>query len=342
MPELPEVETVVRTLRPHVQGLTLLCAREIRPCALKGSLPFERAEGAKVCLVRRRGKLAVLELEREEGRLFLCVHLRMTGSLLAREGLAIADSRALEALAGPRTRAVFGFAEGASWPCTAAVCFDDVRTFGRILAGGERELAAWPFWRTLGPEPLDMDAGAFRAVLRGRRCIKALLLDQKVIAGVGNIYADESLFAAGIHPETPADGLSPDPEPQAAGAMPADSGEGRCGVRELLQRLPGCQRQSGLLPEQLCRVRQGGRALPGVRADPCPDQGGRARQRGLSALPAQAADKALGMRLFLGYLERKAPQGSPRRAASAGGPRSKHAAGKNDADTDDAPARRHS
>ena len=208
MPELPEVETVVRTLRPHVQGLTLLCAREIRPCALKGSLPFERAEGAKVCLVRRRGKLAVLELAREEGRLFLCVHLRMTGSLLAREGLAIADSRALEALAGPRTRAVFGFAEGASWPCTVAVCFDDVRTFGRILAGGERELAAWPFWRTLGPEPLDMDAGAFRAVLRGRRCIKALLLDQKVIAGVGNIYADESLFAAGIHPETPADRLS--------------------------------------------------------------------------------------------------------------------------------------
>lgn len=208
MPELPEVETVVRTLRPHVQGLTLLCAREMRPCVLKGSLPLERAEGGKVRLVRRRGKLAVLELEGEGGRLFLCVHLRMTGSLLAREGLAIADSRALEALAGPRTRAVFGFAEGASWPCTAAVCFDDVRTFGRILAGGERELAAWPFWRTLGPEPLDMDAGAFRAALRGRRCIKALLLDQKVIAGIGNIYADESLFAAGIHPETPADRLS--------------------------------------------------------------------------------------------------------------------------------------
>ncbi|MBO4684881.1 MAG: bifunctional DNA-formamidopyrimidine glycosylase/DNA-(apurinic or apyrimidinic site) lyase, partial [Desulfovibrio sp.] len=65
MPELPEVETVVRTLRPHVQGRTLLCARAVRPCVLKGSLPLERTEGAKVSLVRRRGKLAVLELDRE-------------------------------------------------------------------------------------------------------------------------------------------------------------------------------------------------------------------------------------------------------------------------------------
>ncbi len=210
MPELPEVETVVRTLRPHVQGLTLLCAREVRPCAIKGSLPFGRLEGAKVSLVRRRGKLAVLELDGRDGRLFLCVHLRMTGSLLARDGLELDGPGALEALAGPRTRAAFVFAEGSAWPCTAAVLFDDVRTFGRILAGGERELAAWPFYRTLGPEPLEMDAGAFRAAVRGRRRIKALLLDQKTLAGIGNIYADESLFAAGIHPETPADGLSPE------------------------------------------------------------------------------------------------------------------------------------
>ena len=208
MPELPEVETVVRTLRPHVQGLILLCARELRPCALKGSRPFASLEGAAVTAVRRRGKLALVELARGDERLVLAVHLRMTGSLLARDGLALDGPGALEAMAGPRTRAVFGFAQGPAWPCTAAVLFDDVRTFGRILAGGERELAAWPFWRTLGPEPLEMDAGAFRAAVRGRRRIKALLLDQKTLAGIGNIYADESLFAAGIHPETPADGLS--------------------------------------------------------------------------------------------------------------------------------------
>lgn len=207
MPELPEVETVVRTLRPHVQGLTLLCARELKPCVLKGGRPLASLEGAAVSGVRRRGKLALVELARGEERLFLAVHLRMTGSLLARKGLAAATPKALEALAGSRTRAVFGFASGNSWPCTTVVRFDDVRTFGHILAGGERELAAWPFWRTLGPEPLEMDAEAFRAAVRGRRRIKALLLDQKAIAGIGNIYADESLFAAGIHPETPADSL---------------------------------------------------------------------------------------------------------------------------------------
>ena len=136
MPELPEVETVVRTLRPHVQGLTLLCARELKPCVLKGGRPLASLEGAAVSGVRRRGKLALVELARGEERLFLAVHLRMTGSLLACEGLAAATPKALEALAGSRTRAVFGFAVGASWPCTAAVCFDDVRTFGRILAGG--------------------------------------------------------------------------------------------------------------------------------------------------------------------------------------------------------------
>ena len=289
MPELPEVETVVRTLRPHVQGRTLLCARELKPCVLKGGRPLASLEGAAVSGVRRRGKLALVELARGEERLFLAVHLRMTGSLLARKGLA-ATPKALEALAGSRTRAVFGFASGNSWPCTTVVRFDDVRTFGHILAGGERELAAWPFWRTLGPEPLEMDAEAFRAAVRGRRRIKALLLDQKAIAGIGNIYAGD----AGGQPLRGSEGPAL-PKP------PAGAGAGRCRMRELHQRLPRRRRQSGGLPEQLCRVRPGWQGLPGVRAFPGPDQGGGAKQRDLSALPAQTADKALGKRLRIGY-----------------------------------------
>lgn len=82
---------------------------------------------------------------------------------------------------------------------------------------------------------------------------------------------------------------------------PAGAGAGRCRMRELHQRLPRRRRQRGGLPEQLCRVRPGWQGLPGVRAFPGPDQGGGAKQRDLSALPAQTADKALGKRLRIGY-----------------------------------------
>lgn len=86
--------------------------------------------------------------------------------------------------------------------------FDDVRTFGRVLVGGDRVLESWPFWKKLGPEPLEMSADEFVHRLHGRRQVKTMLLDQTVIAGIGNIYADESLFRAGIHPAAPADRLS--------------------------------------------------------------------------------------------------------------------------------------
>ena len=107
------------------------------------------------------------------------LHLRMTGSLLAQDREAPFDADAMPGMAGKYTRCLFGFARTPEGPCTELVRFDDIRTFGRVLVGGDGILESWPF----------------------------MLLDQTVIAGIGNIYADESLFRAGIHPAAPADRL---------------------------------------------------------------------------------------------------------------------------------------
>jgi formamidopyrimidine-DNA glycosylase len=89
--------------------------------------------------------------------------------------------------------------------------FDDARKFGYVRALSDSDLATWDFWRSLGPEPLEIAAPGFAELFRGRRGrIKALLLDQTVIAGIGNIYADESLFRASIRPDAQAGELSPD------------------------------------------------------------------------------------------------------------------------------------
>ena len=210
MPELPEVETIVRTLRPHVEGLYLVKALEVkRPCVLPEGLPLSEAEGLRLDGVSRRGKLILMNLDTgEEGRIMhVVLHLRMTGSLLAQDREAPFDADAMPGMAGKYTRCLFGFARTPEGPCTELVRFDDIRTFGRVLVGGDGILESWPFWKKLGPEPLEMSADEFVRRLRGRRQVKTMLLDQTVIAGIGNIYADESLFRAGIHPAAPADRL---------------------------------------------------------------------------------------------------------------------------------------
>jgi len=211
MPELPEVETIVRTLRPHVEGLYLVKALEVKsPCVLPEGLPLSEAEGLRLDGVSRRGKLILMNLDTgEEGRsMHVVLHLRMTGSLLAQDREAPFDADVMPGMAGKYTRCLFGFARTPEGPCTELVRFDDVRTFGRVLVGGDGVLESWPFWKKLGPEPLEMSADEFVRRLHGRRQVKTMLLDQTVIAGIGNIYADESLFRAGIHPAAPADRLS--------------------------------------------------------------------------------------------------------------------------------------
>ncbi len=126
----------------------------------------------------------------------LGVHLKMTGRLFV-YGPEVAPNT--------HTRVVFGLDDG------NRLFFDDARKFGYVRALSDADLATWDFWRSLGPEPLEITAPDFAALFRGRRGrIKALLLDQAVIAGIGNIYADESLFRASIRPDAQAGELSPD------------------------------------------------------------------------------------------------------------------------------------
>jgi formamidopyrimidine-DNA glycosylase len=194
MPELPEVETIRRQLAPHVQGrvierLEISDARWCQPLA-----PVElidAVQGRRVERLGRRGKYFIFELEDE---VFLLIHLRMTGNLL----LDPAPDT-------PYQRVVFTLDDGQQ------LRFCDPRRFGtgELALGGEG-LEAF-FAGKLGIEPLgdELSGPGLKALARNRRApIKAFLLDQRHIAGVGNIYADEALFRARIHPLRPAGKLT--------------------------------------------------------------------------------------------------------------------------------------
>jgi formamidopyrimidine-DNA glycosylase len=195
MPELPEVETIRRHLAPHVEGrvLTELDIEDPRWCEpLAPSELRDAVEGRKVERLGRRGKYLVWELEDE---VFLLVHLRMTGTLL------------LDPAPGVLYRRVrFVLSDGHE------LAFCDPRRFGtgQLVLGAD---ALEEFFATrVGLEPLgpELTGETLRALAKGRRApIKAFLLDQRRVAGVGNIYADEALFRARVHPLRPAGSLKP-------------------------------------------------------------------------------------------------------------------------------------
>jgi formamidopyrimidine-DNA glycosylase len=187
MPELPEVETVRRALEPHVRGRRIVRAEFYERRVLRGD-PEEtaaRLRGQRIRAVGRRAKHLLVEME---SSLVLAVHLGMTGVL------------AWGGRRGPHTRALLVLDRG-------RVVYDDPRMFGRIeLCTALPERIA-----RLGPEPLEIAAAEFVLRLRGRRgAVKPLLLNQTFLGGLGNIYADEALFRAGIHPRAIAAGISPE------------------------------------------------------------------------------------------------------------------------------------
>jgi len=194
MPELPEVETIAADLRPHLVGARFAAGHILWPRTLAEPTPDllnERLAGRQVLDVGRRGKYLLIHLDPAAALIF---HLRMTGRLDV-----VADGSPI--LAGPHLRAWFALADG------RRLAFTDARKFGRIWLVEDVGRVVGK----LGPEPLDwtFTADVLKERLAGRRtAIKALLLDQTVVAGVGNIYADEALFVAGIHPLRPAAGLS--------------------------------------------------------------------------------------------------------------------------------------
>jgi formamidopyrimidine-DNA glycosylase len=194
VPELPEVETIRRQLAPHLEGrrlerLEVLDARWCEPAA-----PAEVEDAVRGRLIEaatRRGKYLVLELEDE---VFLVMHLRMTGNLLL-------VPRPEDMAGRPHLRVRMELDSG------DRLLFVDVRRFGTgvVLLGSDARDEY--FDSRLGVEPLDAEftTDALRALARGRRAsVKAFLLTQERIAGVGNIYADEALWRARIHPLRPA------------------------------------------------------------------------------------------------------------------------------------------
>jgi len=177
VPELPEVETVVRSLAP-LAGRRIVSAEFRASRSLRGGDPqrmAERLAGRRIHTIRRYGKFILVSLS---GGGYLLLHLGMTGRL------------SLGGKPGKHTHAIFTLDRG-------VLQFDDSRQFGAVEVHDQFPARI----ARLGPEPLEVPAEDFaRHLRRHRTCVKALLLNQTFVRGVGNIYADEALFRAGIHP----------------------------------------------------------------------------------------------------------------------------------------------
>ena len=208
MPELPEVETVARDLRPRLVGATIVGARSTWARTLRNQDPIAFADGVAgrtVLAVGRRAKLVVIELS---GDAALTIHLKMTGQLFVVPADTPLD---------PYVRLVLELADGRE------LRFRDIRKFGKVGLYGRdpvtgelvAEVGGAAVFAGIGPEPLDdaYTVREFRRRLRRRKGrLKPLLLDQSFVAGVGNIYADESLWRARLHPLRSASSLRPPDE----------------------------------------------------------------------------------------------------------------------------------
>jgi len=192
MPELPEVETIKNELLPlitgrRITGITLPWEGIVKESSIEEFR--HRLTGRKITDISRRGKYLILSLDSDD---LLIIHLKMTGSLILKRDCEEPPDY---------VRAVIHLDNGSS------IFFRDLRKFGvlrLLMETGEIE-------SKLGPEPLDDDFTPkvlAQRLARRTASIKAVLLDQKVVAGIGNMYADESLYASGIHPERPAGSLT--------------------------------------------------------------------------------------------------------------------------------------
>ncbi len=187
MPELPEVETVRRSLEAGLLGRRIASVTKVgwpRTIAAPAADVFqERVHDRLVTKLERRGKYIIIRLDAGEA---LVVHLRMTGRLTLSAATDEADAH---------THVVFQLVDGGQ------LFFNDTRKFGRIWLLDDRELEA--LFARLGPEPLEeaFTRATFHTLLRHRKGrLKPLLLDQSLVAGLGNIYVDEALWTARLHP----------------------------------------------------------------------------------------------------------------------------------------------
>ncbi|MBM4360870.1 MAG: bifunctional DNA-formamidopyrimidine glycosylase/DNA-(apurinic or apyrimidinic site) lyase [Deltaproteobacteria bacterium] len=192
MPELPEVETVRRELGPWLTGRTILEARRVEAPAGPKYANLARASGQRILDVSRRGKFLLLPLS---GGDELVVHLGMTGVISPEKPAG--HLRVELVLSGPQPDRLY---------------FRDARRFGRFLVVRAGAYAALPTLAALGPEPFDpafTDEVFAASLARSRGPVKPLLLSQRIVAGLGNIYVDEALFEVGVHPLRPANRVTP-------------------------------------------------------------------------------------------------------------------------------------
>jgi len=192
MPELPEVETIVRELDSSCRGMVFKNCVVLNRSSLKtNDRELSEISGKKILGVVRRGKFIIFNLS---GNKKMIVHLRMTGRLLW----------SVEPGREKFVRAVFNFNDG------GILFFADVRKFGGIWFGNEVEVEKAAGIHRIGPEPVGITSKKFESLFRGRKGrLKHLLLRQDLLAGIGNIYADEICFRCGLHPERDVETLQP-------------------------------------------------------------------------------------------------------------------------------------
>jgi len=198
MPELPEVETVRRSLEPNLLGKKIIDIKVNMPKLIKipagdASAFTNNLIGCTFKEIKRRGKYLLFILDNNQT---LVIHLRMTGRLLYVEK---------EVPIEKHTHFIFSLDDGYE------LRFHDIRQFGLIYLVASQEVGLITGLKTMGPEPLseDFTLKCFKEALRGKKQrAKVFLLDQRCVAGIGNIYADEILFQAGIHPDETVDKLT--------------------------------------------------------------------------------------------------------------------------------------
>lgn len=192
MPELPEVEVIARGLHSTLVGRTVkeVAYADLTRLSDDGGSLLPGLPGRTVRRVYRRAKVLLIEMVDETT---LAFHLKMTGRVV--HGLPREPDK--------HDRLLLVLDDG------SMLSFADMRKFGYVRSFGPGELETWDFLLKCGPEPLECEAKILAKRVEGRKAaIKGLLLNQSVVVGIGNIYADEALFRAGIHPETRASRVS--------------------------------------------------------------------------------------------------------------------------------------
>lgn len=195
MPELPEVETIVRRLRLSLIGQKVRTVQILNPGILRSSpkVFVQTLTGAIIREIRRKGKFILIDFTPEST---LIIHLKMTGQVFVEPRSTPADRH---------THVILHFHSS-----KFQMRYRDIRKFGFFALVQGKPIDSNPYLNRLGPDPLEITPDQFvKIVLSRKRTIKSLLLDQSLISGLGNIYVDESLFQAKIHPLTQSDTLSP-------------------------------------------------------------------------------------------------------------------------------------